>query len=792
MLQAFKGKDRKIKRVVRENDRLYLYSDAGSYRLEVKTPNAVRITYTERESFCAKIKPGVILKDVSSAFSYEENETAAMLNTGKMRIVILKETGSFIYYDEEGKLLLKEREKDSKELMEFPVYVPVEDSIQVEKVITADGEKNVIKEADKMLTGTMYHTRLYLEWQEKEALYGLGQQEEGNLNLRGKTVYLHQANRKIAMPLLVSNLGYGILTDTYSPMIFRDNEFGSYIYTEADEEMDYYFIYGGNMDGVISEYRKLTGKATLLPKWAFGYIQSQERYETRQEILQVAEEYRSREIGLDAIVLDWFSWEDGHWGQKSYDAGRFPDPEAMINRLHDMDIHFMISIWPNMDEKTANYKEFKEKNLLLPGTTVYNALNEEARSLYWQQAEKGLFKYGTDAWWCDNSEPFTPEWNHLVRPEPEKAYEEYCNTVRNHLPADMGNAFSLYHARAVYDGWRSSEFGKGKRAVNLTRSGYTGQQRYGTILWSGDICADWTTLQRQVAEGLSVSAAGFPYWTVDIGAFFVKEGNQWYWKGAYEDTTDDLGYRELFVRWYQWACFLPIFRGHGTDCRRELWQFGEEGEVFYEALLKANRLRYSLIPYIYSTAGKVWLENGSMIKPLVFDYPEDEYVRDIKDQYLFGESMMICPVTQAMYYQAGSQKLKDIPKMRRVYLPAGNGWYNYETGEYYEGGQWTEAEADLMKVPVFVKEGSIIPHVKPGVSVAGRETELDLRIYTGKDCSYELYEDEGDGYGYEEGQYELTNITWDESKQQVHIDGSAGDRVKTINFVKREFTKDNE
>lgn len=773
MLQAFKGKDRRIKRVVRENDRLYLYADAGMYRLEVKTPGAVRITYTEKECFSSKEKPGVIIGPVSSAFEHEEDETVVTLSTGKIRIVIWKETGSFSYFDGKGNLLLREREKSSKELIEFPVYIPVEDSMQIEKVATADGEKHVMKEADKILAGKMYHTRLSLEWQEKEALYGLGQQEEGNLNLRGKTVYLHQANRKIAMPLLVSNLGYGILTDTYSPMIFRDNEFGSYIYTEADEEMDYYFINGGGMDGVIAEYRKLTGKAPLLPKWAFGYIQSQERYETSQEILQIAEEYRRRGIGLDAIVLDWFSWEDGHWGEKSFDKSRFPDPGEMIGRLHDKDIHFMISIWPNMDEKTADYKAFKEKKLLLPGTGIYNALNEKARRLYWQQAEKNLFAYGIDAWWCDNSEPFTPEWNHMVRPEPEKAYEEYCHTVKNHLPADMGNGFSLYHARAVYEGQRSSALGKDKRVVNLTRSGYIGQQRYGTILWSGDICADFTTLQRQVAEGLSISAAGFPYWTVDIGAFFVKEGNQWYWKGDYEDTVNDLGYRELFVRWYQWACFLPIFRGHGTDCRRELWQFGEEGEVFYEALLKTNRLRYSLIPYIYSMAGKVWLKDASMIRPLTFDYPGDENVWDLKDQYLFGESMMICPVTQPMYYMPGSQKVEDAPKVRSVYLPAGNGWYDYETGEYYAGGRRIMAEADLMRIPVFVKEGSIIPHVEPGVSVADAKQELEVRVYAGKDCSFELYEDEGDGYGYEEGRYELTKIIWDESRQQILVEGSS-------------------
>lgn len=770
MLEAVKGKDRRIGRVERKDDRLYLFSEAGMYRLEMKSKRAVRITYTQKDAFSKEDKPGIVCREISSGFQYEEDEEKVTFCTGEICVVVNKETASFIYLDGQGKLLLKEKSNYSKELEEFPVYQPVEEGMKVEKVVTADGVKDVVREADKVLAGNMYHTRLSLEWQEQEALYGLGQQEEGYLNLRGKTLYLHQANRKIAIPLLVSNLGYGLLMDTYSPMIFRDTGYGSSIYTEADEEMDFYFINGSSMDGVIDEYRKLTGKAPMLPKWAYGYIQSQERYETADELLEIAREYHKRGIGLDAIVLDWLSWEDGHWGQKAFDKERFSDPSDMTKQLHDEGIHFIISIWPNMDEKTQNYREFKEKGLLLPGTTIYNALRKEARELYWKQAEEGLFCHGIDAWWCDNSEPFTPEWNHRVCPEPEKAYEEYCSTVSNHLPADKGNAYALYHAQAIYEGQRNSGYGQGKRVVNLTRSAYTGQQRFGTILWSGDIAADWNTLKRQIAEGLSVSASGFPYWTVDIGAFFVKEGEPWFWKGNYEDTTNDLGYRELFVRWYQWACFLPVFRGHGTDCRRELWQFGEEGDLFYDALVKTNHLRYRLMPYIYSLAGKVWTENASIIKPLVFSYPEDENVWDIKDQYLFGESMMICPVTTPMYYEKGSKRLENVQQTRKVYLPEGNGWYDYFTGAYHEGGQWIEAQADLMQIPVFVKAGSIIPHGKAGLSAADASKELLLKIYPGKDCSFTLYEDEGDGYGYEQGVYRLTYVTWDESKQKVLIE----------------------
>ena len=650
--------------------------------------------------------------------------------------------------------------------------------MQVEKIKTPDGTKEVVREAAKLQDGTLYHTRLFLEWQEQEALYGLGQNEEGITNLRGQTVYVHQANRKIAVPMLVSSLGYGILMDTYSPMIFQDTAFGSYLYTEADEEMDYYFMNGGSMEEVIREYRQLTGKASLLPKWAYGYIQSQERYETADEILRVAQEYRRREIGLDGIVLDWCSWEDNLWGQKTFDRARFENPAQMIEKLHELNVHFMISIWPNMDEKSDNYKEFREQGLLLPGSSIYNALTEQGRKLYWRQLEEGLFCHGVDAWWCDNSEPFTPEWNHVNQVEPSRMYEEYCATAAMHLPASLGNAYALYHAQAVYEGQRAT--GEEKRVVNLTRSGYTGQQRYGTILWSGDIAASWDTLRRQIAAGLSFCASGLPYWTVDIGAFFVKEGGLWYWKGDYEDTTKDMGYRELFVRWYQWACFLPVFRGHGTDCHRELWQFGEEGEPFYEALVQTNRLRYELMPYIYSLAGMVWLKDASMIKLLAFDFPEDSTAREIKDQYLFGSSLMVCPVTQPMYYAKASRVLEEAPKLRTVYLPEGTGWYDYWSHDYYEGGQWIDIEAPLERIPLFVKEGSVIPRTVPAQSTAEMTEMLMLDIYAGADGEFVLYEDGGDGYEYEKGEYRSFTFIWKEHIKRLYMEASDKHKDRVI------------
>ncbi len=779
MMNAMPRKSCCITNAERNGECLFLYSERGMHRIEPKAAGIVRITYTEREDFSKREKPGVIRNAIWKDWEFYEDADTVEYRSQKLRIVIQKESASFAYYNGDGVLLLRERDKESKELEEFQSYeLAGEEGTVIEKVITPDGTKEVIKEATRVKGEKFFHTRLHLQWQDEEALYGLGQHEEGFMNLRGKTVYVHQANRKIAVPVLLSSLGYGILTDTYAPMIFQDNEQGSYLYTEADDELDFYFINGDNPDGVIKGYRFLTGKASMLPKWAFGYLQSQERYETQDEILEVVGEYRKKGIGLDGIVLDWFSWEDGLWGQKSFDASRFPDPSEMLRKLHEMDAHFMISVWPTMDEKSENYKEFKEKKLLLPGSNAYNVFSEKGRELFWKQVKEGLFCHGIDAWWCDSSEPFTPEWNHMYRPEPAKLYAEYLETTRDHMPVWLTNAYALYHAMTLYEGQREEQTttDKEKRVVNLTRSGYTGQQRYGTILWSGDTEASWDTLKKQVAAGLNFCATGLPFWTTDIGAFFVKPGYQWFWQGDYVNGTEDMGYRELYVRWFQWACFLPIFRAHGTDCRRELWAFGEPGEPFYDALLAINRLRYRLLPYIYSLAGVVWLEDDSMMKPLGFAFPKDRQVLDCKDQFLFGDRLMVCPVTEPMYYGVNSEKLSGVAKRRTVYLPEGERWYDFWTEECYEGGQWIDADAPLEKIPVYVREGSIVPMYreecipKSAAEIPEYDDCLEYRVYKGKDAEFLLYEDAGDGYGYERGEYTLKRIRWNESDGKLCVD----------------------
>ena len=762
MLYPAKDKSRKIIEVVRKENALFLYSEHGMHRIVPKNARTVRVTYTVREEFSTRQKYGVIATESFEDWSVEEKEEVVLVKLPELMIEVDRNSGSYKYLDTEGNLLLAEAVKASKELQSFMTYTLLEGEAQVEEVQTADGKKNMVRDAARVPAGEQYHTRLNLNFQQGEHLYGLGQYEEGFGTLRGQVVYVHQGNRSIAVPMFVSTLGYGILMDTYSPLIFNDTEYGSYLYSETSEELDFYFMNGSSMDGVIKEYRYLTGKASMLPKWAFGYLQSQERYETQEEVLSVASEYRRRGIGLDGIIQDWISWDGAKWGEKTFDTVRYPRPEEMTSKLHDMDVHFMLSIWANPGDTSDDYKEFKEAGLLLPADNSYNAYLPEARDMYWQQAKRGLFDKGVDAWWCDNSEPYAPEWTVPVKPEPSRLFDMYCKEAGAHLPALEMNSYAFYHAMGVYEGQRST--GSEKRVFNLTRSGHTGQQRFGTVLWSGDIAATWDTLRRQIAAGLGLCASGMPYWTVDIGAFFVKNGNMWYWKGDYDNTTEDLGYAELFTRWYQWGAFLPIFRGHGTDCRRELWMF--EHTPFYNALLAANRLRYELMPYIYSLAGRTWLNDESMMRYLAFDYPTDEVACNVKDQYLFGDSLMVCPVTNPMYYGINSVVLENVAKTRTVYLPEGL-WYDFYTNKSYNGGQWIEADADISKIPVFVKAGAILPMAEFKESTAAQKNLSELRVYAGAAGEFTFYNDAGDGYGYEKGEYECVTFVWDDKAQKL-------------------------
>ena len=768
MISSPKRKSCAIETVRRENDALILTSQRGMLRLSPVTPSILRVTYTELEAFSEEKSLGICCYDRLSNWEYTETPDSITLCLENFTATVDRSSGTIRYTDHSGALLLRERDHESHDLYYFDSYkTVVDENTVVTEVVTPDGIKKRIDEATTIFDRTLCHTRLHLQFQENEHIFGLGQATEGLLDLRGTTQYLHQANMKIAIPFFLSTCGYGILSATDGAAKFNDNAYGAYFYTDADREMDFYFLYGPEFDDIIRGYRHLTGPARMLPKWSFGYIQSQERYESASEILDMAKQFKDRNLGLDCLVQDWNSWAPGYWGQKEMDPACFPDVPGMIRSLEEEDVHFMLSIWANPCNLTQDYGEFFERNLLLPASDNYNAFDPEARKLYWEQTKRGLFDRGVKAFWCDSSEPFAPEW---VEREPEAGtmYDEYVRTSSKFIPRDKLNAYALVHAQTIYDGMRSET--EDYRVCNLTRSAHTGSQRYGAILWSGDISAKWDTFKKQIPAGLNFCASGLPFWTLDIGAFFVKQGTQWFWNGDYDDPDNDLGYRELYTRWFQLGAFLPVFRSHGTDVRREPWHFGEQGEPFYDAIQAAIDLRYRLMPYIYSAAAETSLNGGTMMRLLAFDYRQDEEALNIKDQYLFGKNILVCPVTHPMYYGVNSKKIENPITTRRVYLPAGNDWFDFYTMERFTGGAWIDVPLSLDKIPLFVKAGSIIPMTDSVRNTAqSGKMPVHYRVFPGANAAYTLYEDAGDGYAYERGEFKKTEIFWDEENQKLTI-----------------------
>lgn len=746
-------------------------SPGGVLELTPYSDNIMRVRYAPTQEFSTKESLMICHSpDPTVSMNVTDTADALICSTPKLSIQINRRSGAFTYLDTSGQILTKEPDRGGKTLIPTDVVKSVFDETAEAQIRRdADGVRAWVPPARQVVDRRAFHTKLEFEWMPGEALYGLGSHEEGMMNLRGKHQYLYQQNMKAVVPALLSTRGYGILLDSYSLMTFHDDAFGSYLWTDIDDELEYYFIYGPEFDQIIRSIRQLTGKAALLPRWAFGYLQSKERYVSQTELINVVKEYRERGLPLDCIVQDWKSWPQDLWGQKTLDPERFPDPKGLVTELHDMNARLMISIWPNMNPGGANWREMRDQGFLLGNQGTYDAFQEQARELYWKQANEGLFTHGIDAWWCDCTEPFQADWTGVFKPEPEERLLINTGEAKRYLDPEYINAYSLLHSQGIYEGQRKAT--ADKRVVNLTRSAYAGQQRYSTITWSGDVSATWETLRRQVADGLNFCATGLPYWTTDIGAFFVKnDPNLWFWNGDFDLGVEDMGYRELYVRWFQYAAFLPMFRAHGTDTPREIWRFGEPGEPFYDALVKSLRLRYRLIPYIYSLAGMVTKEDYTILRALPFDFRSDPNTYDIGDQYMFGPALLVNPVTQPMYYTAQSSPLDGVDKARPVYLPKGAEWYDFWTGQRYAGGQIVCAAAPLDTIPLYVRSGSIVP-IGPDTTYADEQPNapLDLRIYPGQNGSFTLYDDEGDNYNYEQGQFAAIRLTWEEAGRQLTI-----------------------
>ncbi|MBK9925027.1 MAG: DUF5110 domain-containing protein [Anaerolineales bacterium] len=766
---------------------LWLETSHGIISLTAYSPRIIRIRYTLESGFSRKDSLMVVPDaQIPTNVVVRKTDGSLFFSTSELTIQIDRSTLAFKYLDVHGKVLTSEPERGGKTLVPVDVtkFISSKEN-DIHTDVGADGLRVSTNAFKEVFDRKAYHTKLEFEWMDGEALYGLGSHEEGMLNLRGQHQYLYQQNMKAVVPVLISTRGYGILLDNYSYMTFHDDAFGSYLWTDVADEMDFYFIYGPEFDQIVSGVRTLTGKAPMLPRWAFGYIQSKERYESQDELIEVVQEYRKRGLPLDCIVLDWKSWPEGLWGQKTLDLKRFPNPKEMTAELHRLNARLMVSIWPIMSPESDNCIEMRDKGYLLGNQATYNAFQKEARELYWKQANEGLFSNNIDAWWCDCTEPFEADWKDAFKPEPEERVRINTDEAKKYLDPQYINAYSLLHSKGIYEGQR--QITDQKRVVNLTRSAYAGQHRYGTITWSGDLAATWETLRRQIADGLNFCVTGSPYWTLDIGAFFVKNKPElWFWHGDYDQGVDDMGYRELYVRWFQFGAFLPMFRSHGTDTPREIWRFGNLGEPMYDALVKFLRLRYQLMPYIYSLAGQIAHENYTMLRALPFDFRGDPATYNVSDQFMFGPALLVNPVTKPMYYGPNLMPLSGIEKTRSVYLPVGSDWYDFWTGERYAGGKTLIANADLDTIPLYVRAGSIIP-LGPDVFYADEkpQTIVELRIYPGQDGTFTLYQDEGDNYNYEKGLFATIQLRWEDEVHRLILEERKGEYPgmnKTLEF----------
>ena len=557
---------------------------------------------------------------------------------------------------------------------------------------------------------------------------------------------------------------------------------------EMQNEIDYYFIYGDNMDEVISGYRTLTGKSPIMPKWAMGYWQSRERYKTQDEVLDALKEFRRRQIPIDNIVLDWSYWPQDAWGSHEFDKARFPDPKAMVDSIHAMNAQIMISVWPKFYASTEHYKEFDQNGWMYQRAvkdsirdwiglgyigSFYDAYAEGARKLFWKQMEEHLYSLGIDAWWMDASEP-------NIRDCTDIEYrKDLCGPTALGPSAQYFNAYALMNAEAIYDGQRSVD--NDKRVFLLTRSGFAGLQRYSTATWSGDIATRWEDMKAQISAGLNFAVSGIPYWTMDIGGFCVEkryEDGQREFNETGRENADYREWRELNTRWYQFGAFCPLYRAHGQYPYREVWNIAPEGHPCYNSIVYYTKLRYRLMSYIYSLAGMTYFNDYTIMRPLVMDFTADVNVNNIGDQFMFGPAIMVAPV-----YEYGARS-------REMYFPAGNGWYDFYSGKYIDGRQRLTVDAPYERIPLYIREGAIIPY-GPDMQYNNEKpaSEITLYVYGGKDGSFTLYEDEGVNYNYEEGAYATISFIYNDAEGVLTIGDRTGEfpgmlKERSFNIVK--------
>ena len=768
----------------RDSNSVTFTTTAGTMRIEVCRERVVHVVASPTSEIPNPKVPVVTQPCKADKIQVQSAKNEVKLSTAAIAVTVDRATGAVTFLSKEGRPVLAEP-KDGGKAFDVP---------SVFETKTWQVQQTFLSPSD-------------------EALYGLGQHQEGIFNVRGLPIRLHQANTNISIPFLLSSKGYGILwnnaslTDfnpadqsiaidpntgkgafttgakgTYGFVLTSDNKnqltlqvggqnvidinniwtptsASSAVGLEANEDyevvahggpggvqlavrgpkdvttfrsevgqaIDYYFFYGPDLNRVVSEYRRLTGEAPLFPKWAYGYWQCRERYHSQQEILDTAAEFRKRKIPVDALVQDWQYWGKYGWNAMKFDEDQFPHPKEMLDQLHANDLHMMISIWSKFGEDTDVYKRMHAESLLIPGESWTDFFNPAAQAAFWSGLKNGIFAEGMDSWWMDASEP---EFDVL---KGKQTFLGSGNSVRN--------AYPLYVTKAIYEGQRATT--DRKRVVILTRSAFAGQQRNAAASWSGDISANWITLRRQIPAGLSFSMSGLPYWTTDIGGFFRPE-----------DQYTSQAYHELLIRWFQYGAFCPIFRVHGYKSNAEVWNYGPQVQTI---LTQYDELRYRLLPYIYSAAWGVTQNGETLMRALPLEFSSDPGARAVSDQFLFGPSLLINPITT----EGATQ--------RAVYLPAGNDWIDFWTGKPVSGGQTITAEAPLDRIPIYAKAGSILAFGPSVESASAKSDPIDLRIYAGADGDFTLYEDEGDNYDYEHGSYSVIPIHWDDKAKTLTI-----------------------
>ncbi len=713
-----KGQTQTVQSWKKADNALLLQTSGGTLYLQPFTSGSLHVRYGHPETIRKTTSYAVTNPPAVADFTVSEDNRSVVLQASHMKVLIHKQSGHISLYNPSGQLLVEEYPGSAR-------YNTVGDSV------------------------TAYTS---FRLQPQEALYGLGQFRDGKMNLRNSQRELIQFNTQAAVPVLYSTGGWGIFWDNTSRTLFKDDPSGMSFRSDYGDIVDYYLFVGNGLDQLIGAYRSLTGQSPMIADWTLGFHQSRNKYTTQQEVLDIARRMKAEDIPASSIFIDYYYWEKHGTGSHRFDETLFPDVQQMLDSLHRVyGLKVVLTVWPTYKPGTSNYNELSRNGFILEGAKaldgfIYDAFNPKAGQMYWKQVEP-LARQHIDGWFLDGPEP-----DHPASFLPVNTYAGPAQKVRNLYP--------LVHSGNFYRG--ISEYEPNVRPYFLTRCAWASQQKYGTAVWSGDIPATFPELEIQVTAGLNFTATGIPYWTTDIGGYSGGD-------------PADAAYRELFTRWFQYGTFCPVFRAHGRrypgdrKTPNELWAYGPEVQRICTEYIK---LRYRLMPYIYTLTGEVTRNSYTPMRLLAFDFPNDKKVLDCKDQFMYGPALLVCPVT------------KPGLTSRTVYLPTGHTWTDFRTGETFQGGTTIQADAPLAHMPLYVKSGSIIPYYTSIEKHVNTRIPMDIQIFGGEDATFDLYEDDGASMEYTQGRYSVIPFAWDNARKVLTIGTRTGNYgEKNRNFA---------